>query len=100
MRLGGRPNSRLLLITGIVCFAGGMFVKHSSHLKKCHCCLEKLERDATQCWRCGFDLPANTVESLSQPFYKKSTQGRGTVPLEKSGTIATTGTAWNETLAH
>ena len=72
MRLGGRPNSRLLLILGIVCFAGGMFVKRSSHLKKCHRCLEKLdERDATQCWRCGSDLPATAGESLSQPFYKK-----------------------------
>ena len=71
MRLGGRPNSRLLLITGIVCFAGGLFVKRASHLKKCHRCLEKLERDATRCWRCGFDLPATSAESLSQPFYKK-----------------------------
>jgi len=71
IRIGGRPNSRLFLITGILCFTGGLLLKRASHLKRCHRCSEKVEREATQCHRCGIDLPASSVESLSQPFYKK-----------------------------
>jgi hypothetical protein len=71
IRIGGRPNSRLFLITGILCFAGGFLLKRASHLRRCHRCSEKVERDATQCHRCGIDLPASAVDSFSQPFYRK-----------------------------
>ena len=71
IRIGGRPNSRLFLITGILCFASGLLLKRASHLKRCHRCSEKVKRDATQCHRCGIDIPASSFESFSQPFYKK-----------------------------
>src|SRR5215475_9258226 len=71
IRIGGRPNSRLFLIAGMLCFAGGLLLKRASHLKRCHRCSEKVERNATQCHRCGIDFPCRAVESLSQPFYKK-----------------------------
>jgi uncharacterized paraquat-inducible protein A len=71
IRLGGRPNSRLLLMTGIVCFTGGVLLKRVSRLKRCHRCSEKVERNATRCHRCGIDLPTSAIESLSQPFYRK-----------------------------
>jgi hypothetical protein len=71
IRLGGRPNSRLFLTTGIVVFAVGFLLKHAAHLKKCHRCLEKMDANAVRCRRCGFDFPASATESISQPFYKK-----------------------------
>src|SRR5215468_194432 len=71
IRIGGRPNSRLFLTTGILCFVGGLLLKRASHLKRCHRCSEKVERNATRCHRCGIDIPASSVESFSQPFYKK-----------------------------
>jgi len=71
IRISGRPNSRLFLITGILCFTSGLLLKRASHLKRCHRCLGKVKREATQCHRCGVSLPASSVESLSQPFYKK-----------------------------
>jgi hypothetical protein len=71
IRLAGRPNSRLFLMTGIVCVAGGILLKRASHLKKCDRCLEKVERNAARCHRCGFDFSAAAAESIYQPFYKK-----------------------------
>jgi|SRR5215831_12129949 len=71
IRIGGRPNSRLFLITGILCFAGGLLLKRVSHLKRCHRCSEKVERNATQCHRCGVDIPASSFDSFAQRFYKK-----------------------------
>jgi hypothetical protein len=68
--VSGRPNSRILLDTGAVCFAGGFLLKRASRLKKCFRCREKIERDAARCRHCGSDLPANAAESLSEPFYK------------------------------
>src|SRR5262245_6782344 len=71
IRIGGRPNSRLFLITGILCFAGGLLLKRASQLRRCHRCSEKVARNATQCHRCGIDFPARAIESFSQPFYRK-----------------------------
>src|SRR5215813_6452335 len=61
----------LELTTGILCFAGGLLLKRASHLKRCHRCSEKVERNATRCHRCGIDIPSSAVDSVSQPFYKK-----------------------------
>jgi len=68
IRIGGRPNSRILLISGAICFTAGALLKRVSRLKKCHRCLEKMEREAARCRRCGFDFPitsANLSPSLS-----------------------------------
>jgi hypothetical protein len=68
--VSGRPNSKILLVTGAIFFSGGFLIKRASQLKKCFRCREKNERDAARCRHCGSDLPANAAESLSEPFYK------------------------------
>ena len=66
----GRPNSGILFVAGAACCSGGFLSKRASRLKKCSRCREKVERDAARYPNCGFDFPANTAESLSEPFYK------------------------------
>ena len=68
--LSGRPNSKVLLDAGAVCFAVGFLLKRGSKLKKCLRCREKVEQEASRCHRCGSDLSASVGESLSEPFYK------------------------------
>ena len=66
----GRPNAEIMFIAGAACFLSGVLFKRASWLKRCSRCREKVERDASRCRHCGFDFPATSGESLSEPFYK------------------------------
>jgi hypothetical protein len=70
LRLRGRPNSRELFYVGAVCFLAGVYFKRRGGLKSCTRCRRKAESEATTCAYCGYEFPANSIQSISEPFYK------------------------------